>query len=98
LALISPAFLSIVLCPQDNFLEQNMNTIHEIKARNGVVYAISTQVQEKADKTLLMPQIHEVFYPLLETLILQLLSYYTAKKLGREIDKPRNLAKSVTVK
>lgn len=79
LALISPAFLSIVLCPQDNFLEQNMNTIHEIKARNGVVYAISTQVQEKADKTLLMPQIHEVFYPLLETLILQLLSYYTAK-------------------
>jgi glucosamine--fructose-6-phosphate aminotransferase (isomerizing) len=98
LALISPQFLSIIVCPDDRVYQQNVNTIHEIKARDGIVIALSTTKQDKADKTLLIPVIHELFYPLVETLVLQLLSYYVAKKLGREIDKPRNLAKSVTVK
>lgn len=98
LALITNKFLSIILAPEDSLFEQNLSTINEVKARNGVVFAVGTQEVEKADASLLIPKTHEALYPILETIVLQLLSYYTAKTLWREIDKPRNLAKSVTVK
>ncbi len=98
LALITKDFLSIILSPEDMYYEQNISTINEVKARNGVVFAIGTHEVEKADRSIIIPKTHDALYPLLEVVAMQLLAYYTALELWREIDKPRNLAKSVTVK
>lgn len=98
LALITKDFLSIILAPEDFYYEQNISTINEVKARSGVIFAVWTKEVEKADRTIIIPKTHDALYPLLEVVVMQLLSYYTALDLWREIDKPRNLAKSVTVK
>lgn len=98
LALITKDFLSIILAPEDSYYEQNISTINEVKARDGVVVALGTKDVEKADRTIIIPKTHDALYPLLEVVVMQLLAYYTALDLWREIDKPRNLAKSVTVK
>ncbi len=81
LALITKDFLSIILSPEDSYYEQNISTINEVKARNGVVFAIGTHEVEKADRTIIIPKTHDILYPLLEVVAMQLLAYYTALEL-----------------
>ena len=75
--------------------------MQEVKARNGPVLAIAPQSveipEEAADDVFLLPDSHEVVRPILANLPLQLFAYHFARLRGLDVDKPRNLAKSVTV-
>lgn len=98
LALIQDTVPSVVIAVDDEFLMQNLSTIAEVQARKGKIIAIANEVLDQAEHTILIPRTHSLLAPFLVTVVMQLLSYRTAHSLGREIDKPRNLAKSVTVK
>ena len=78
-----------------------VSNIQEVKARGGKVIAIVTagdsEVKSMADKTIEVHRADDAFVPLLSTIPFQLLSYHIAVKLERNVDQPRNLAKSVTV-
>lgn len=78
-----------------------LNNIKEIKARNSFVIAVcderDNEINKFVDIILKIPSVNPMFKSITYAVILQLLAYYTAKKRGCEIDKPRNLAKSVTV-
>ena len=78
-----------------------MSNIQEIKSRSGKIIGIVTEgdesVRDLADHVIEVPDCSESLSPLLTTIPLQLLSYHIAVKLGRNVDQPRNLAKSVTV-
>jgi len=99
LALINASMPSVVLVPGDDLVSKNISTIEQIKARGGPVIAVtSTSLPaDLADATIRVPRAEPELEPLLLTVPLQLLAYHVAAKLGRDIDKPRNLAKSVTV-
>ncbi len=101
LALIDPAFPSLVIAPKDSMYEKTASNIEEIRARSGRVIALTTDGNEDikniADDVLFVPMTHEALLPVLTTIPLQLFAYYVAKERGCPIDKPRNLAKSVTV-
>ena len=78
-----------------------ISNIQEIKARSGKIIAVATdgdsKIAEYADVVLRVHDIDELFSPILTVLPLQLLGYHIADKRGLDVDKPRNLAKSVTV-
>ncbi|HEY4022081.1 MAG TPA: glutamine--fructose-6-phosphate transaminase (isomerizing) [Pseudonocardiaceae bacterium] len=99
LALINPAMPSVVLVPDDELVVKNLATIEQIKARGGPVIAVTTATIDidQADDVIRVPSCHTELDPILLTIPLQLFAYHMARKLGRDIDKPRNLAKSVTV-
>ena len=97
LALIEPALPTVAIVPDDDLLEKNRAALEEIKARSGRILAVAHQEQEKADHTIVVPKNEDELDPILMGIPLQLLAYHTALALGRDIDKPRNLAKSVTV-
>ncbi|MFF3493409.1 glutamine--fructose-6-phosphate transaminase (isomerizing) [Streptomyces sp. NPDC002795] len=97
LALIEPALPTVAIVPDDDLLEKNRAAMEEIKARSGRILAVAHQEQEKADRTIVVPKNEDELDPILMGIPLQLLAYHTALALGRDIDKPRNLAKSVTV-
>lgn len=99
LALINPAMPSVVLVPDDELLAKNISTIEQIKARGGPVIAVTNaQLPEGlADAEIRVPNNSPELDPILLTIPLQLFAYHVATTLGRDIDKPRNLAKSVTV-
>ncbi|MBY8880806.1 glutamine--fructose-6-phosphate transaminase (isomerizing) [Actinacidiphila acidipaludis] len=97
LALIEPAMPTVAIVPDDDLLEKNRAAMEEIKARSGRILAVAHQVQEKADHTIVVPKNEDELDPILMGIPLQLFAYHTALALGRDIDKPRNLAKSVTV-
>jgi glucosamine--fructose-6-phosphate aminotransferase (isomerizing) len=97
LALIEPAMPTVAIVPDDDLLEKNRAAMEEIKARSGRIVAVAHQEQEKADHTVIVPKNEDELDPILMGIPLQLLAYHTALSLGRDIDKPRNLAKSVTV-
>ncbi|MEE4542101.1 glutamine--fructose-6-phosphate transaminase (isomerizing) [Streptomyces sp. V4-01] len=97
LALIEPAMPTVAIVPDDDLLEKNRAALEEIKARSGRILAVAHQVQEKADHTIVVPKNEDELDPILMGIPLQLFAYHTALALGRDIDKPRNLAKSVTV-
>lgn len=101
IALIDEDFLTVAIVPQDSVYEKTLSNIQEVKARKGKVIAITTDGEEKlkgiADDVLYIPKTLEMLTPLLSVIPLQLFSYYVAAELGRDIDQPRNLAKSVTV-
>ncbi|SOD60957.1 glucosamine--fructose-6-phosphate aminotransferase (isomerizing) [Streptomyces zhaozhouensis] len=97
LALIEPAVPTVAIIPNDELLEKNRATLEEIKARSGRILAVAHEEQPKADETLVVPRNEPELDPVLMGIPLQLLAYHTALALGRDIDKPRNLAKSVTV-
>ncbi|WP_299527665.1 glutamine--fructose-6-phosphate transaminase (isomerizing) [uncultured Streptomyces sp.] len=97
LALIEPAMPTVAIVPDDDLLEKNRAALEEIKARRGRILAVAHQVQEKADHTIVVPKNEDELDPILMGIPLQLFAYHTALALGRDIDKPRNLAKSVTV-
>ncbi|MBZ4015203.1 glutamine--fructose-6-phosphate transaminase (isomerizing) [Streptomyces purpurogeneiscleroticus] len=97
LALIEPAMPTVAIVPDDDLLEKNRAALEEIKARSGRILAVAHAEQEKADHTIVVPKNEPELDPILMGIPLQLLAYHTALSLGRDIDKPRNLAKSVTV-
>jgi glucosamine--fructose-6-phosphate aminotransferase (isomerizing) len=97
LALIEPAMPTVAIVPDDDLLEKNRAAMEEIKARSGRILAVAHQEQEKADHTIVVPKNEDELDPILMGIPLQLFAYHTALALGRDIDKPRNLAKSVTV-
>ncbi|GAA3797459.1 glutamine--fructose-6-phosphate transaminase (isomerizing) [Amycolatopsis tucumanensis] len=99
LALVDPAMPSVVLIPDDELAAKNLGTIEQVKARGGPVVAVTTTglAVPGADDVVRIPSAGPELDPVLLTIPLQLLAYHTARKLGRDIDKPRNLAKSVTV-
>ncbi|MEV8454950.1 glutamine--fructose-6-phosphate transaminase (isomerizing) [Streptomyces sp. NPDC052095] len=97
LALIEPAMPTVAIVPDDDLLEKNRAAMEEIKARSGRILAVAHQPQEKADHTIVVPKNENELDPILMGIPLQLFAYHTALAMGRDIDKPRNLAKSVTV-
>jgi len=99
LALIQPDMPSVVIIPSDELVAKNISTIEQIKARSGPVIALtSADIPDGlADATIRVPRAEPELEPILFNIPLQILAYHTAAKLGRDIDKPRNLAKSVTV-
>ncbi|MEU4416015.1 glutamine--fructose-6-phosphate transaminase (isomerizing) [Nocardia salmonicida] len=99
LALIDPEMPSVVIVPDDELLAKNISTIEQIKARGGPVIAVTNAdlPPNVADEVIRVPRVAPELDPMLLTIPLQLLAYHTALALGRDVDKPRNLAKSVTV-
>jgi glucosamine--fructose-6-phosphate aminotransferase (isomerizing) len=99
LALIQPEMPSVVIIPSDDLIAKNVSTIEQIKARGGPVIALTSAdiPGGLADATIRVPRAEPELEPILFNVPLQILAYHAAAKLGRDIDKPRNLAKSVTV-
>jgi glucosamine--fructose-6-phosphate aminotransferase (isomerizing) len=99
LALIDSSMPSVVLVPDDELFSKNISTIEQIKARGGPVIAVTSGdlPADLADAVIKVPHNTPELDPILLTIPLQMFAYHTAAKLGRDIDKPRNLAKSVTV-
>lgn len=101
IALIDKHFPSIFVCPKDSVYEKNISGMQEIKAREGKIIAIATEgdreIKKIADDVIYIPKTLEMLTPLLSVIPLQLFAYYVAVLNGRDVDKPRNLAKSVTV-
>jgi len=98
LALIEPGIPVIAICPRDYTYYDTLSNIEEAKARGAYIIGVSDQWDNVFDQWIEIPQVDEVFYPLVTVVPLQLLAYYTAVAKGLDPDKPRNLAKSVTVK
>jgi len=91
----------VAIVAQDNTYDSMLTNIKEVKARRSPVLALVEEgdeaVAEVADSVITVPQVDALFSPVVNTVVLQLLAYYTAKQRGCPIDFPRNLAKSVTV-
>jgi len=101
IALIDENMPVFVIATRKGHYEKVVSNIQEIKSRSGKIIAIVTEgdttVKEIADHVIEIPETEEAFTPLLTTIPLQLLSYHIAVLLGKNVDQPRNLAKSVTV-
>ncbi|MEJ2887236.1 glutamine--fructose-6-phosphate transaminase (isomerizing) [Actinomycetospora aeridis] len=99
LALVDAQMPCVVVVPDDELLAKNISTIEQIRARGGPVIAVTNaQLPDGlADAVLRVPRLEPELDPILLGVPLQLLAYHCAAVLGRDIDKPRNLAKSVTV-
>jgi glutamine---fructose-6-phosphate transaminase (isomerizing) len=99
LALIDPGMPTVAVIPGDELVAKNVGTVEEIKARGGPVIAVTSAdlPEGLADATIRVPRTEPELNPILLTIPLQLFAYHVAVTLGRDIDKPRNLAKSVTV-
>jgi glucosamine--fructose-6-phosphate aminotransferase (isomerizing) len=101
IALIDENMPVVVIAINSNHYDKVVSNIQEIKSRKGVIIAVVTEgdtvVTEMADYIMVVPKTPEILTPLVTTIPLQLLSYHIAVMLGRNVDQPRNLAKSVTV-
>ncbi len=101
IALIDEEMPVVVIATKGPSYEKVVSNIQEVKARKGIIIAIVTEgdvtVKEMADYTIEIPEIDEIFTPLVASVPLQLLSYHIAVMRGCNVDQPRNLAKSVTV-
>jgi len=101
IALINPEMPTVAIVPMDSMYEKMVSNIQEIKSRRGPVIAIATEgdnkIKEMVDDVIEIPRTLDYLYPILAVVPCQLLAYHCARFLNREIDKPRNLAKSVTV-
>jgi len=101
LALITEGVPVIALATQTDLFEKMVSNIKEVKARGayvlGVTWVGETELQKSVDEVIYLPRILPILAPILEVIPLQLLSYYAAVARGNDVDKPRNLAKSVTV-
>ncbi|KKU14821.1 glutamine--fructose-6-phosphate aminotransferase [Candidatus Wolfebacteria bacterium RIFCSPLOWO2_01_FULL_45_19] len=101
IAMIDENFPSVFIALKDSVYEKVISNIQEIKARGGPVIAVATEgdkeIREYADDVIFVPKTLEMLSPILAALPLQLFAYYFAAERGCDVDKPRNLAKSVTV-
>lgn len=101
IALVKPDLPSVFVAPDDAVFEKNVSNIEEVRARKGPVVAVTTEgrtdLERITDDVIYIPESPTYLTPLLSVVPLQLLAYYTAVARGCDVDKPRNLAKSVTV-
>jgi glucosamine--fructose-6-phosphate aminotransferase (isomerizing) len=101
IALIETGGPVIALATAGHVHGKMLSNIQEVKARGAVVLAVATEgdtgIKEHADHVIYVPEVHELLYPVLTVVPLQLLGYHIATALGRDVDQPRNLAKTVTV-
>lgn len=101
LALVTPNSLVIAIDTYGPLKEKTLSNIKEVKARGGKVLAVSVEgyelIKDVADRVFYVPKVFEDLSPIITVIPLQLLAYYMAESRGLDIDKPRNLAKSVTV-
>ena len=90
----------VVVAPNDHVKDKTLSAIHECRARGARIILIHEKgdpIAEEGDISIAVPPVHPQLTPLLTVLPLQLIAYRTALKLGCDVDRPRNLAKSVTV-
>ncbi len=101
IALIDAEMPSVIIAPNDHLYEKIVSNVQQVKARGGSVIAIvtegDTEIRNIADHVLEVPEMPECLSPIITSIPLQLLSYYIAINKGKNVDMPRNLAKSVTV-
>ena len=102
ISLIDDKTLVIALATQDELFDKTISNIREVKSRGATILLVTTEdkmdkISEIADDVIYVPKISNILSPSLSVVPMQLLSYYVAKFRGCDIDKPRNLAKSVTV-
>lgn len=101
IALVDKNLPSMVIAPYDSVYEKVLSNIQEIKARNGKVIVVATngnkEITKIADDVIYIPKTLEMFTPILSSVPLHLFAYYIGVMRGCDVDKPRNLAKSVTV-
>jgi len=101
IALIDADFPTLAVAPRDTYYEKMLGNMHEVNARGGKLFAVVTRGDKEAialaDKFVEIPATHEAFSPILAAVPLQILTHEVASLRGTPIDKPRNLAKSVTV-
>jgi glucosamine--fructose-6-phosphate aminotransferase (isomerizing) len=101
IALIDPKTPTVFLVPQDSMYDKTMANLAMIRARKGPIIAVATegdkQIKNVADDVIYLPPTAEAVCPILATVPLQLFAYHIAVARGCDVDKPRNLAKSVTV-
>ena len=100
IALIEEGTNAIVICTSENLFGKVVSNVKEIKARGAKVLAI-TNIQDFSkdifDKVIEIPKVNELLSPIISVIPLQLIAYYVTVLKGLDVDKPRNLAKSVTV-
>jgi glutamine---fructose-6-phosphate transaminase (isomerizing) len=102
IALVRPDLPSVFIAPEDGVFSKNLNNIEQVKARKGPIIALTSgngakQLKNVANEIISVPKALDCVMPVLTVVPLQLLAYHLAVELGRDVDKPRNLAKSVTV-
>ncbi len=101
IALIDEHTPTVVICPEDAMHAKTISNIQEVKARKGPVIVVATDgdeaIKAHANDVIYVPRTVDMLQPILNIIPLQLFSYHAAVALGRDVDKPRNLAKSVTV-
>jgi glucosamine--fructose-6-phosphate aminotransferase (isomerizing) len=101
IALVDKNTPSVVLLPKGALRDKIMSNLEEIKARGGPVIAITTEgddeIASRVNEVVYLPEVPEYLQPLVTVVPLQLLAYHVALLRGCDVDKPRNLAKSVTV-
>ena len=101
IALIDDTMPVVALTPRDSSYDRMMGTVEEVRARDGRVIALAhegdREIGARASRVLTVPAAAELLSPILMAIPLQLLAYHVAVRLGRDVDQPRNLAKSVTV-
>ena len=101
IALIDENLPVVAIIPHDAVFEKMLANIAEVKARSGIVIAVTDEANQdldaSADGVIVVPKTHELLSPLLMVLPLQLMAYHIALLRGCDVDQPRNLAKSVTV-
>ena len=101
IAMIDENFPTVAIAPEDSVYNKIVSNMEEIKARRGKIIAITTEGNKKikhiADDWLYIPKTLEMLTPILAVIPLQLFAYYMGVFKGLDVDKPRNLAKSVTV-
>jgi glucosamine--fructose-6-phosphate aminotransferase (isomerizing) len=98
LALIEERTPVVAICPKDDTFYESMSNIMEIRARGGFIIGVSDENSETYDQWIKIPKVSEDCYPLAAIVPLHLLAYHVAVARGKDPDKPRHLAKSVTVK
>ena len=98
LALIEPGTPVVVICPADYTFSETLSNAIETKSRGAYIIGVSDRESDIYDSWIRIPQVDELLYPVVATVPLQLLAYYLAVNRGCDPDRPRNLAKSVTVK
>jgi len=101
IALIDENFPTVAIATRDSVYEKTLSGIQEIKARGGKVVAVATagdkSIAKLVDDVIYIPKTLEMLTPLLSVIPLQIFAYYSAVQKGLDVDRPRNLAKSVTV-
>ncbi len=100
IALIEPSFPSLFIIPKDSVYDKTLSNLSEVRTRGGRAIAITDSdddLRDKCDHVIKIPRVNKFLSPVLSTIVTQLLAYHIADQKDLNVDKPRNLAKSVTV-